>query len=443
MEDSSYKNITLMLFVPVFAYAIKYAFNLLLSHLLEGELYGDFIIGLKSITLFSTLILLGTATNSKRFLNIYMREHDTANQSDYIHWNLNLIARSSIIFVLSLAGLLAGMIVLHVFNVQDIREYHLAIYMLFLSPLAAIYLLIISYIQCNNKVLLYTLCAQTGNYLVYTLSFVIIYYCLKPYFSNGLLWSLSLMVYLILNLIALFLAFFYLPKTTFFHLFKLQNILTKPVKASLSWIQTSKHFIVSDNLFAITCLIDLYSVKFFASGKFATSQYAIIVFITAFIFQLANAISSYLEPKVSLCIDRDKQENLQKLVNKTMLINLLSTTLVAAILIYYSKQILSTFGPTYSTATTEKTMIILAIGYYIGVFSLIPKTLLSMLKHEAWSARLSTTELVLVTVFCIPLTIYYGIIGAAIAVLIAIAVKTIVFLTISYRKTKLKLFWLI
>ena len=438
ITDSFYKRLVLVLLIPLFSYAIKYAYNVLLAHLLKGGLYGDFTIGLKTLIFFSSLMLLGTATTSKRFLSAYLQKHNEATQLDYVRWNLRLIAKSFIFFMSCLIVLVIVMMLLHVFSYKEFTGYHIAVYMVFLSPLYAVASLLIIYTECGDNVYWYNLLSRNGIPIVYILVFLVEYFVFSSHFSNVTLWLISLITLFILNIISLILAFFYLPNIVFKNIVGLNKIFSYDIVVSSEWNKASKHFIISENLFIIVNIISLYIIKLCASDTFAVNEYAVIVAIGIFVWTISGCIAARLEPVIYSCFKENNKKNLQKYLNQCSWMNFLVSSCATVLLIYFGKDILRTFGADYSTPALSEALIILLLGYYIGTFGQLANRLLALSGNEVWLIYITIVELTLIVVLGVMLTIKYNVTGMVIAETITIIFKVLFYIIVSYLKTGVK-----
>jgi len=429
-----YKKIIFIILIPFISYVIKYIFNSLCSHLLTTVIYGDFMVGIRTLVLASSFILLGTRTASKRYLNKYVQANDITNASHYIRWNLNLIARSGLITTVCLAILLIGMLLLHIFNIQDFRNYHIAYYMLFLGPLAAASALLTTYLQSKDKILLYNLFFQAGDYLIYSILLATLYFFYTPNFNNTWLLGISAIVFIVLLAINVLLTLICLPRELFSSIisFKRKTDLTNSLQDS--WLKTSKHFIISENIFVILCAIDLYAVKFFGKDPLNTGQYATTLIIVNVFWLLGNTITAYIEPKLSLYNDQRKYNELKKSITNAMIANFLLSCIALGVILYFGADILRTFGVDYSTHTTQLSLSILAIGSFVGTFSIILASLIGLSGHETWLIYGASLEFVCLLISSIVLTIAYGIIGTAVAASGSIIIKSIFYFFVARYK---------
>lgn len=434
LKKDSYKLSIYIILITIISYAAKYVFNLMLSHLLPEGMYGDFSIGLKTFNIFSVMVLLGTATAAKRFLSYYLHIHQEQNIFNYIRWNLRLIYLSSIIFTIFLAALISVMLILHVFNIKNITTYHIAFYLLFLTPFGAFAILLSSYLQCNENIFLYNFFTNGGRFFVYIILIAAAIYFFHVKFNYLSLWLITLLMLCFLNLIEISLVLKYLPYNFFKILFsKLDKQASMP-----EWKKTSRRLILNQIFYLVLCAVDLYAVKFFTHKPIYVDYYAAILTIAGTFWLATNSIFSLITPKISLYLETYQKEKLQAEINRGNAINLLLQSIFLIILLFWGSHILRSFGPAYATPVAYKTLLIMAIGYAFGSFSRSSTLLLAFSGNEIYLVWGSIGELILITVSATILTIFYGIVGAATASTLTILIKAITYIIIARKQLKVK-----
>lgn len=434
--DQSNKKFFMLVLIAFLGYGINYIFNLILSHNLSNGLYGNFTLALKTLNIFSFCILLGTASSAKRFLSEYLSEHDQTDSSDYIRWNLKFIARSVIIFLSLLTTLLIVIIALHLFQIKHIASYHLSVYLLFITPLCALSTLIASYLECNDNIILYNL-INYGKFFLFSILILAVVYFFHPTFNNLLLWIITLAVYGLLCCIECILAAIYLPNDIVRTLLRF----TKPLASNASkiWEKTSLRLALSQLIYLITSIIDLYAVKFF-TNKTAIDQYSAVLSISGIITLVSGSIFSLLVASLSFDMKNQKYASLQEALNRTNRKNFLVLFFMTFFIIYFGHFILSLFGPGYDTKMSYNTLIILTLGYFFSTFCYGAIQLLSYSGHAIWVVYVSLAEIIFIIFFAILLTPAYGIIGAAFASILTLTASTIAYIFIARWKTSIKSF---
>lgn len=426
----------MLIFIPFVTYLAKYLFNMLLAQSMSIENFGDFSIALKTFNLFSALILLGTATSAKRFLAEYLRAHDQATSLHYVHWNLRLISRFSIFFIVLLAILCLGMIFLHFFNLKDIATYHITFYLLFLAPLGALSLLLSSYLQCNGNSIWSNIFSQSGQYIFYAFVLWLAVYFYHPELTNKTLWLLSLSVFSTLTLAEIVIIALYFPKgflkaACAFRGFSINHILPE-------WQKSAHRLIANQMLFLVLCTMDLYAVKFCTSNKADVGHYAAVLTISGLLYLLSISVYSPMSSSVSHLLGVKDYESLQKIVNKDSRVNFYVTTCAMLGIVLFGNPLLGLFGPNFATPTDYTALIILSVGYYLGSFTRAATQLLAYSGNELCLVYGSLLELGCITITAVVFTLLYGIIGAAIASSITILLKSFGYITVARQRTSIK-----
>ena len=178
----------------------------------------------------------------------------------------------------------------------------------------------------------------------------------------------------------------------------------------------------------------MYAVKFFGKDPLNTGQYATTLIIVNVFWLLGNTITAYIEPKLSLYNDQKKYNQLKKSITNAMIANFLLSCIALGVILYFGADILRTFGVNYSTHTTQLSLSILAIGSFIGTFSIILASLIGLSGHETWLIYGASLEFVCLLISSIVLTIAYGIIGTAIAASGSIIIKSIFYFFVARYK---------
>lgn len=426
----------LLIIIPFLAYGARYLFNIMASHALTIEDYGDLTLALKTFGVFSAFILLGTATSAKRFLSEYMQQHDQVSSLHYIHWNLGLIAKFSLVFVTFLTTLCAIMLSLHFFNLKEISSYHLTFYLLFLAPFGALSALLASYLQCNGNNVLYNIFTQGGLYGVFAGLWWLLPSFMPLEYGNKTLWLLTLAVLVILNVLEIALVLYYFP---FDFIKKICAFGSHAKSAVLStWKKTAHRLIVNQLVFLILCAVDLYAVKFCTDSAVTLGQYSAVLTIGGVLWLLSCSIYSSMTASISYLLGKNDISGLQILVTKANIINFWVTTAAMIGIAVYGNAVLDTFGPHYATHESYTALIILTVGYYVGSFSRASTLLLSYSGNELYLVYGGFLELAVITVTAIAFTLMYGLIGAAVASTFTIVLKTFSFITVARQKTSIK-----
>lgn len=435
--SSPYGILILSAFLSVFFYVIKFIFNIVLSkHLLHG-LYGDWSLAARFYSLISGLILLGTGAEAKKFLARFLKEHEYLNIEHYIRWNFRLIKNSIFLFLVGLLSFMLTIITLHLFNVKSLESYHLCFYVIFLCPIGAILLLMSNYLQCNQNILLSICCTNAEKSWFQFIIFIIFIYFFHVKFNSQVLFLIFLISVILFSIIegALF-SLLLRAKTTKILLLELIGSLV-PINYHKEWLALGVKLMINQSIYLFTCAIDIFLVKLITKSFDQTDYYAAILSITGIIFVISSTLILLLSTKVSSLLSNDKQkEELQALINKTFFTIAIVSSLVFFLLVFFSHRILQVFGNDYVTA--QPALIIMLIGYYIGALCSSSIRLLVYSGNENTVLIIAIVEALVLVVLGIVFTLFWGIVGMALATCMSILVKSICATIMVKVKLKLK-----
>ena len=242
--------------------------------------------------------------------------------------------------------------------------------------------------------------------------FLVVIFFLKLTLTNITIVTVILLSYVFVVIISLF----FLNKNAR-KLFKLafKNRQQTTSVYSNDWFKTSSKLIASTVILTIINMSDLVIIKLFVSNKSSVGHYAAIILITSVIWFVPKSIYPALQPHYSSLIatTQDKRK-LRKMFDHPILITNFTLALLCALIIVFATPLLALFGPTYVIA--KPLLIILTISIGISLMLRTDKaTLLSYSGYEELIFYLNVAELCLLILFTIPATVYYGVIGTAVA----------------------------
>jgi len=417
------------------AFVAKYIFNTVLAHTLPASVYGNFSIALTLLAVFSTLLPLGTGSAAIRFLAKYMNASDSEQASAYLRWSLAILFFSSIVFLIILTIIIALLALFHVFDSRALVTYHIVFYILYLSPLSALAILSAYFLRSNQNVISFSIQNNLNMYLIYLFAIILTTYFFRLVYNYNVLWVLSLITLLILNLIGLSLLVLAFPRKV------VTSTLRKSKQTTILWKKTSLHLILNQATYLIAGAIDLLAVKFFVPDSSRVGQYASLMILVSFVWLVTQSLYTPLGAKISTHISADKIEKpriLQRSINQLNLINLILVIILGAIAFIFSRQLISSFGITYYNFNSHLAFIILIAGQLFGSFRTPAGQLLTYSGNEMWAVYISIFKLVFITTLAIILTILFGIVGAAIASTSTSALITIASILASRHKVKIK-----
>lgn len=437
-KNDLHYSLVFVMVLAIFSYATNYLFNVLLAHYLRPALYGDYCIAIRFLGLLTSLALLGTNFSSRRFLSNYLHNNDNDNLQNYLKWNIKIIRTS--IFICIIVALLAyiAMHLLHVWQIKDIRTYHLAIYMLWIAPLSAIFILTSICILCAKHEYIYRLISSMTGFINICV-FMCFVFILNKTFDSYTLVSV------------LFISFSILITIAFFIIIKKSSMLSKNISTALrskhisfihpDWITVSTRMAANGFILTIISSIDLITIEIISPMKDTVGLYAAALTISSLIGIIPQNIFSLFSTQVARLYgteDGNKQlENTIKRLNKQALIVALS---LGGVMIACSKILLHHFGPVYLQA--EPVLMILILSYIINALYPSTAAILGYAGYEKTLVKISTVYLFATLILCIVFTYFFGIVGTAMSTLCVNACKTIAGHVIAYKKTNIKTYLL-
>ena len=79
------------LIILLLAFFANYATSILLANIMSIENFGIINYALTLIPIAAQILLLGTGSSAKQFLNRYIYDHEENQTSSYVNWNINII----------------------------------------------------------------------------------------------------------------------------------------------------------------------------------------------------------------------------------------------------------------------------------------------------------------------------------------------------------------
>jgi O-antigen/teichoic acid export membrane protein len=423
-EKSAHKFFLISIYLVVIAlicYVGKFLLNVFLARHLSPGLYGDFSIGWRTFGLLAILLLLGTGTASKRFLPTLLKDKKQVAEA-YVSWNFRFVVRACLAFIIFLAIFSLTLVLLHLYNVKSIDSYHLAIYMLFLAPLGAFAALLASYLQCNQNNYWSSFLASGGRYFVLVGLLLTSIYFLELSFDKFSLWILVLLTFVVLSLLEMIMVLVKLPVKLRFQLSRFRKDQSQEREL---WSRTSFRLMTSQAIFLVMSVTDLYLVELLVKNETAVDKYAAVLTVCGVLWLLSLNIYRFIAARVSTAMESGQFARLRKMIWQASLVNLFVCGGVVAIIIIFRATILSSFSAHYVTTQTELTMIILALGCFLGSFSKPAIFLLAYAGGEKQLINLSIIEFASLLILGVPLTLWLGIVGTAIATAGSILIKSL------------------
>lgn len=428
-----------LLALSIASYFMKYILNIFLANYLEARFYGDISIALRALTIFATISLLGTTFGAKRFLAYYIRIQDKLNIQNYVRWNLKLIAYTFSICLLVALVSVGLMLTLDLLNIRALSEYHVVAYMLWIAPLAALVLLIASYLASTRHTVIAYTCRKIGRYIIMLGFFMISVLLLELPLDNKNIFIILLLTFTVLACIEL--AFLFTKMPSLFSLVFKEKPKKRDKEKEHQWLKFSSRLIINNVAFLIICILDLIIVEIFSSSEKYVGYYSAVLIIAGALWVIPQGIFQFFKLQISSLVETSHgRKLLQKQLDSINIIFFIAATILTCLLMLFSKTLLLHFGEEYLFATP--TLFIALIGTYIGIYSQSPIILLVYSGNESLLLKVNYVEVGLLLVFGIPLTYAYNIIGAAVAYAISVSLKTFIVAYYARKLSGIKPLWL-
>ena len=432
--SKAFYSVLVLLALGFVGYFVKLGFNIFLARHLSVALYGDFSLGVRILGIASSFVLLGTDTSAKRFVARFLREKKHDKIHTYLSWNMRLILVTSLICCALVILSFMTVLSLHLSNVLIIQKLHVIVYLLWLTPLAALVALFGTFFSCNRNYNLSYFLTNFAKY-VFIVGFAIVGIYYLDLSLNGLeLAGMLLLSFFIMLTIELVGFKIYLPQS-WRH--SLKSSLKKTEGHDPQWLKTSANLITNNILFLLLSTLDLIIIEIVAPNEVAVGHYAAVLSVVAIIWAIPLSVNSYLAPNISHLIETKQFNLLQSRIVMTNLVSYTILIILVVLLNVFSHTIFGWFGKSFS-GRVDDVFLIISIGAALVSCARVCPTLLAYGGQEHLLKWLSIMELIIMVVLGFPLTYFYSIEGMASTFFVAVVVKTIVMVVLVKRRFPLK-----
>ena len=412
-----------LLLIGIAGYTIKYVLNSFLANHMPESYFGDFSVALKTLNISATVLLLGTNISAISYLASYLQGGENQKARLYISWSFKLLGVSTVYLLLSLLALLLVMVSLHFYDIQHIGNYHLTVYLLWLTPLIAAFLLLASYILSWNKPVIATIIKDIARYTVVLGFFVVTVKLLNVPFNTAHLTIVlfSAFIMLVMTELLILKRSGFLDKRLFNNIFQPRE----RVHNADDWFGSSVKLFIANSAFLMIDMVDLIAVEVMMPGEASVGYYAAAITIGTFVFIIPDNMLNIIKPEIKSALATSAiSHSFKKYFHKMTMMTAVATILISGGLIALSDFLLSTFGEEYSKAGTI--LVILVVAYAINVFAAMPSLLLTYGGQESAIFKITILELLIAIIAAFTLTYFYGLSGTAFSMVIASIFRLIV-----------------
>lgn len=416
------------LIVGLLTYISIFAGSLFLSRVMGPTIFGNYNIAIAVLSIFTTIMLLGTDTASTRFIPPLHHEHKNIQVVQYVTWNIQLIKRSFQIClgICALLFIIGG--IFHVTNLINFANYHLALYTILLTPIMALSTLISSYMIAFKRVLIGTIYNTMIIHVLILVNFVGAVYL----FNIDITTNANMFFILTLSVLSLFLLELFTARKRIANLI---NAFRRGVdefseENAQMWYSTSFHLIGAQVIYIVLRYMDLFIVKLFSLDSGAAGVYSAIMVITHLIYFVPVAIAFLVKPTISSFYDKPAlYPKLQETIDATNAVIFVCCPIMLSIICCWGTDILTFFGPEYVAA--KNALIIFSLGCTFVGLTRVPQTILLFSGKETVIFYTAIVNILILLIIGIPATYFFNLDGIATVVACSFLVQGTIYVLLA------------
>jgi O-antigen/teichoic acid export membrane protein len=414
--------------VGVLTYISIFAGSLFLSREMGPTVFGNYSIAIAVLSIFTTILLLGTDTAATRFITPLYEEHKKIKVVQYVSWNMHLIKRSFQICLSICALLFLIGCIFHVANYVDFSNYQLAFYSVFLTPVMALSTLISSYMIAFKRVLVGTIFSTMLIHVLILVNFVgaVYLFDINITINSNIFFILALSVFTLL-LLETFRARRRI--VSLIHALR-RGVDTFSGENAQMWFSTSFHLIGAQIIYIVLRYMDLFIVKIFSSESSEAGIYSAIMVITHLIYFVPIAITFLVKPAISSFYDKPEHySKLQEIIDATNTVIFICCPILLFIICFWSTEILAFFGPEYVAANNA--LIIFSLGCAFIGLTRVPQTILLFSGKETVIFYTAIVNILTLLILGIPATYFFNLDGMATVVACSFLVQGTIYVILA------------
>lgn len=398
------KTTVFTLIALVAGFSANYFMNVVIARALGPELYGDVAVSVQVLLVSSIFAAMGADSASVKFLPPYIQGGQWSKFRGFIRYYFCMIVLISVL--ISLTTLFVTWLMFEMQSKQlpsAFFEHYPIVYGLWFTPLFAGLLMfsgvLLSFQKPVLSIIPYKVCypAAAGIFVLLL----------------GLLVSEITVVEVMCSLGASMFLF------VCFQLYLIHNHLPghyrqcKPETHPKLWIKTALPFISASLVTNFINQFQLIFVEVFHTSETDVGYFAAIVSIVCVMWLVDSAMITVASPKMSQAYADGDMDRLKTLYQRSSWFMVIGMSVIALVIVIFSKQILSIFGPTYVNAQIP--LIVAAIGTATNSLSIMAFTLMKYAGQEQkvfWITLITFSYSILASIVFILL---FGLIGAVVA----------------------------
>lgn len=436
LNKSTLKKAFIPMIISIIGFSSNYVLSIALANILNKNQFGVISYTLMINSLLAIFLALGTDSNSKNFLTLYLKEKALRRLNFYISWNIEVFSKPVIISLILFSILFFIIDPFSLYFDHQLTEFEKIITtLLFTAPLYAATNILSNYLLCDFKVKLFTyFYYMQTNTLMVMLILVAIYTDLLQA-SLSLILKLFILVN-IFNLISCLMAT-KIKSPIIYECFKHRYHKKKLTPKMHTWNKAARAQLITNFSKKAMLSIDFIIMIYFAQSHAELGIYGVAMNTAIILIAIPLGVFQHIVPLVSSIVKSSKDKKMvQALWNQSLLINTLVVFLGAYGLHHYAKEIILCFyGPGFIDAA--QLIQIMCITYTFSSICGYKSALFAFTGNTTYANYTYYIRIIL----CIVLAYAfkgYGLTGVAYASLISEFIRTIVSIIIIRKNLKFK-----
>ena len=335
------KNLALILIlISVCGYILNIFFHKYMTHHMSADIYGDFCIALNVLEIAATFILFGTELSAMRYIPL-TEENSTSNL--FIGWNFYFIRKIFLFYCgFTLVAFIAFIIIKNHF--PDLFDLiHIAIFMLLIAPIVALYELLIAYLNSNNRIIKAAIIDSLGKSILIWFIVIILLSWMGVQSQNIIIIGSYFIAFLLLSMITLKIYNHYFePISPLKLLFFSSNTYSEK---NTQWKNASFKYAFANVIFLVFMYMDKFILEIVHPNEDIVGHYSVLVILVGLFALISQSSAALISPHISkLLSHKDTIKELQNIINKSNSITALLALTLFSIYLFWGKEILSLYG---------------------------------------------------------------------------------------------------
>lgn len=353
------KNLApILILISVCGYILNIFFHKYMTHHLSADNYGDFCIALNVLEFAATFILFGTELSAMRYIPL---SEENSTLKFFIGWNFFFVRK--IFFIYCGFTMVAFIIfILIKNNFPELFDLiHIAIFMLFIAPIVALYDLLIAYLNSNNRIIKSALIDYLCKSILIWLMVIILSTLMGVQSQNTIIIGSYFVSFFILIMIALKIYNHY-----FEHISPL-NLLLFPSEdyneENTQWRNSSFKYAIANVVFLVFMYMDKFILEIVHPTEDLVGHYSVLVILVGLFALISQSSAVLISPHISKLIShKDTIKELQTIINKANSITVLLALMLFAAYLFWGEYILGFYGKHGEYANVYHALIWLAFS---------------------------------------------------------------------------------